>query len=84
MAVMDDTNRATTLARIMVDLSDDHESCAITKTDLRAAINAVDAWVDGNAASFNSALPAAARTGLTAPQKARLLAAVIRRRWEVS
>jgi hypothetical protein len=57
---------------------------ALTKAELRAAVNAADAWADANAASFNAALPQPARSALTARQKARLLAVVLRRRYEVS
>jgi hypothetical protein len=53
---------------------------AITKTQLRAAIDAADQWASDNAASFNSALPVAARNNLAAPQKARLLAWVVLKR----
>ena len=59
-------------------------TCAITKAELRAAFNAADDWADANAAAYNSALPVAARTNLTAKQKARLLAYVITRRFELS
>ncbi len=47
-----------------------------TKTDLQAAINAADDWIDSNAASYNSALPATFRTNATVAQKAFLLAMV--------
>lgn len=84
MAVLSDPDRAGLHAQIMHDLSVDHDSCAVTKADLRAALNAADDWANSNAASFNSALPLPARTALTAQQKARLLMAVIKRRFEVS
>jgi hypothetical protein len=60
------------------------ESMAATRPDLLAAIEALDAWLDGNAATVNAALPQPARTALTNRQKARLLSAVVRRRFEVS
>jgi hypothetical protein len=53
----------------------------LTKTDLRAAINATDDWLDANATSFNQALPLAARTNLTPAQKALLLALVTLKRF---
>jgi hypothetical protein len=55
---------------------------AVVKADLQAAVAAVDDWVVANAASFNTALPLAARNGLTAAQKARLLMYVVKRRYE--
>ncbi len=60
------------------------EPTAINKADLFAAFQAADAWADANAASYNAALPTAARTALTAKQKARLLSAVIRLRYEAT
>lgn len=56
----------------------------LTKAQLRNAIDAVDAWLDDNSASFNTTLPVAARNGLSAKQKAGLLMYVINRRFEVS
>ena len=47
-----------------------------TKADLQAAVNAADDWIDANAASYNTALPAAFRTNATVAQKAFLLACV--------
>lgn len=55
----------------------------LTKTQLRSAVNAVDQWLEDNAASYNAALPLAARNALTARQKQALLVAVMRRRAEV-
>ena len=52
----------------------------LTKAQLKAAIDAIDAWADANAASFNSAIPQPARGALTAKQKARLLMLVVARR----
>lgn len=57
---------------------------ALVRADLKAAIAAADSWADSNAASFNSAIPQPARGALTARQKARLLMAVVKRRFEVS
>lgn len=56
----------------------------LTKPDIRAAVAAADAWADANSASFNAAIPQPARSVLTTRQKARLLEAVIRRRYEIS
>lgn len=84
MAVLSDADRAAEWAELMRDLSAAGEPCAVTKADLRAALNAADTWVDDNAASFNAAIPQPARGALTASQKARLLMRVVRRRYEVS
>ena len=82
MAALADLDLATLHAELIADCSRDRESVAIAKADLRAAVDAADAWADANKASYNSALPLAARTNLTAAQKARLLAIVILRRYE--
>jgi hypothetical protein len=80
MAVLNEQQRVDVWAEIMRQLSSAHESCGITKPQLRAAIDAVDQWCEDNAAAFNAALPVAARNGLTAAQKARLLAYVALKR----
>jgi hypothetical protein len=80
MAVLSESDRAALWAAWMRENS---ESCGITKADLRAAVDAADAWVDANAASFNSALPLPARTTLSSAQKARMLALIVRRRFDV-
>lgn len=48
----------------------------LLKADLRAAVDATDTWIENNQAAFNSALPAAARSGLTLTQKTLLFCAV--------
>jgi len=47
-----------------------------TSADLAAAVLATDEWIDDNQASYNAALPTAARTNLTSPQKTLLFCAV--------
>jgi hypothetical protein len=84
MAILSDNDRAALWAEVMREMSRQGELCSITKTDLRAAVNAVDAWVDSNTTSFNTAIPQPARSALTTAQKARLLMYVVRRRFEVS
>jgi hypothetical protein len=84
MAVLDETSRADLFARFMQTSSGDREGLPLTKAELRAAVNATDDWIDANAASYNNAIPAAARSALTAKQKARLLTAVANRRFEVT
>lgn len=54
---------------------------ALTKADLRAAINALDDYLEANASAINLVIPLPARTALTAAQKARLLARVALKRW---
>jgi hypothetical protein len=58
--------------------------CSITKSQLRAAIDATDDWIEANAASYNSAIPQPARGALSTKQKARLFMMVASRRFGVS
>ena len=81
MATLSTQDRIDLCADMMRVLSAIWELCAINKIDLRAAVNAADDWVEANKASFNNALPAAAKTNLTASQKARLLEFVVRQRF---
>jgi len=78
MAIMNATQRRQCWADSMTELSG---TVGITKADLRAAIDAIDSWVDSNAASLNAAIPLPARTSLSASQKAKLLAMVVLRRF---
>ena len=56
------------------------EACGFTKTDLRAAVDATDTWIDQNASAFNTALPVAFRTNATLTQKTLLFCFVAMRR----
>lgn len=57
---------------------------ALTKADLRAAVNALDQFLSDNAAAINTAIPQPARAQLTVPQKALLLQFVIQKRYLAS
>lgn len=74
MAVLSDTERARLWRGLMRYWSAQREGVALTKADLRAAVDAADTWLDTNAASYNSALPQPARGALTTGQKALILA----------
>lgn len=78
MAVLADAERAAVQA-LWMRLN--AESCGITKADLRAAVDALDAFLDTNAATINSAIPQPARGALSSAQKARLLSLVAMRRF---
>lgn len=56
-------------------------ACAITKVDLRAAVNALDDFLENNAAAINTAIPQPARGSLSSAQKAQILAYVALRRY---
>lgn len=81
MAVMTDTQRQEAWADYMREISSEREAIGVTKPDLRAALDAIDQWISDNASSFNTAIPQPARSALTAPQKARLLMFVVRKRF---
>lgn len=83
MATMSSQDQAAAQKALTGEVCDAREPIAITRPQLAAAVAAVDQWVSDNTASFNSALPAAARSSLTASQKARLLLAVVRQRFVV-
>lgn len=57
------------------------EAAAFSKTDLRAAVDATDQWIEDNTAAYVAALPAAFRTSSSAAQKTALFAWVLWRRF---
>ncbi len=77
MAVMSDTDRARCTAQYMRGIK---EGYGITKDDLRAAINALDDFLNTNATAINNAFPTAAKNNMTASQKASVVAYVAFRR----
>lgn len=85
MAELSEQDRAAVWADVMrqaaLTIRLDHPVSNITKPDLRAAVNALDTWLDSNAASANAALPQPARGSLSTEQKAALLMYVIARRY---
>lgn len=84
MAVLSDSDRAAVNADLNRAISQLKQDVTITKSDLRAAVNALDDFLNTNAAAINNALPTAAKNGLTVQQKALLLMAVVARRYEVT
>lgn len=61
-------------------ISDARLEIGISKAEIRATVNAIDAWVDANATSFNNALPAGPRAVLTAKQKMFVFEYILRER----
>lgn len=83
MALLADADRAAVWAEYMRDISAERGAFgALTKADLRAAVNALDQWLDDNAAAVNSVIPQPARGALTSAQKSRLFRDVLRKRYE--
>lgn len=79
MAVLSESDRAAVWIQWMRE-NRDAITGALTKAQLRAAVDAADSWADSNASEYNLALPAAARNALTPAQKALLLMFVVARR----
>jgi hypothetical protein len=52
----------------------------VTKSDVQAAVDATDSWIDSNAASFNAALPDPAKSVLSGAQKTLLFCYVALKR----
>lgn len=78
---LDTTGRARVLAQAMRGLPEALRPWpTITKTDLAAAVNATDDWIDTNQASFNQALPQPARNQLSLSQKTFVFCFVAMRR----
>lgn len=74
---MDAQDRARTVAQWQ---RENTTTTAFLRSDLVAALAAIDDWVDANQASFNAALPLPFRTAATATQKSDLFTFVLMRR----
>lgn len=83
MAVLNDTDRISVWAQMMSDQGNltGQPFGNLVKADLRAAVDALDDFLETNAGTINSAIPQPARAELTTQQKALLLQFVIARRY---
>ena len=73
MAVLPTTDRETIWTKFMSDISSKRQAVpGVLKLDLRAAVFAIDDWIEANQASFNTALPEPAKSALTGKQKVEL------------
>lgn len=79
MAVLSDAARAEVTAEWQ--RANEDFIGAITKADLRAAINGIDQYLSDNASAMNTAIPQPARGVLTTKQKALVLTAVVAKRY---
>lgn len=84
MAVLSNADRLALGQLFCSDISAQRTPLSLNRTEFRAAVVAIDDWVDANSLSFNTAIPQPARANLTAKQKAQLLMYVVRRRYEVT
>ena len=83
-ASLTDSKRVQIWAETMSESSAVHESLGtLSKAELRSAVNAIDAWINTNTSSFNSAIPEPARTQLTTKQKLKIFLKIMKIRWEV-
>ena len=82
MAVLDEANRVAVWEQQMRDPELVAEMYgSMTKSDLRAAVNAIDDYFETNKTTINNTLPAAAKAAMTTKQKAKLLVYVLARRY---
>lgn len=84
MTLLIEEDRRELWAKFMKEASAIWEKLDLSKSDLRAAVDATDQWIEDNQASFNQALPLPARTALTQKQKVRLFMEVAKRKYEVT
>jgi hypothetical protein len=83
MAVLSTNDRAAVYLELMNRMSGDREAQPLTKAQLLTAVGAADDWIDANASSYNTALPAAIRNALSPRQKALLLVYVVLKRFDI-
>lgn len=79
LAVLDAINRLRAWAQAMRDWPAALGMPAVTKTELKAAVDATDDWIDSNQAAFNTALPQPFRGAATTAQKTFLFCYAMRR-----
>ena len=77
MPLLDETNRQRTHAQWM---RDNLEVASFTKAQVRAALDATDAWIQSNDAAYNAALPQPFRGASSTKQKTLLFCYVAMRR----
>lgn len=81
MALLSEVQRRQVWRALMRRWSRDRTACGFTKDDLKAAIDDLDQWFDGNADVVNQALPQSFRSAATNAQKALLLNYITWKRW---
>lgn len=76
MAALTSAERERVHRLLMRRWSGQREACTFTKAELRAAVDAIDTWLEANATTINQQFPAAFRTTATPAQKAAVLSYV--------
>ena len=82
MAALSASERSGVWADIMRLSRAQFGGISVTKAELKAAMDAIDDWLEANASSLNAAIPQPARGALVPEQKAYMLSVVARRRAE--
>lgn len=77
MAVLSDEERRRIWAHLMRTAAG---AIPVVKADLRAAVDATDAWIDANQSAYNAALPQPFRGAASLPLKTLLFCYVAMRR----
>lgn len=80
MALLDATSRQRVWAQAMRDIPRDVGLPEITKQELKAAMDAMDDWIEAQQLTFNLALPQPFRAAATGRQKSVLFMMVLARR----
>jgi hypothetical protein len=81
VAALPDEDRRRTWAHLMRELRDRNlGTITVTKAQLRAALDATDAWIDSNQTGFNNAIPQPARGAMSTEQKTLMFCLVAMRR----
>lgn len=81
MALLDDLDRKAVWRDFMARMAPQQRDGPMTKTDFRAAVDAMDAYLAANAAAINAAFPTAARVALTNVEKVGIFAYVALQRY---
>lgn len=83
MAVLADSNRIEVRRELTGELSNNRVPINLTKAQIKAAVDAIDTWIDNNRTSFNNAIPEPAQSILTTTQKVRLFLFVLSKRFNL-
>lgn len=78
MAVLSESQRIAVWEKWM---RDNLGYISITKPELKAAVDAIDNFLESNSTAVNNAFPTPAKQNLTSGQKAMVVAYVAMKRW---
>jgi hypothetical protein len=81
MAVLSEQDRRDIWAEFMRRVSSSNTPIGLDKSELRAAVDYVDDWINDNAASFLDGFPEPAKSALSNKEKAGMFFDVADKRW---